>query len=261
MAKSEKFMFKNEEGIKLSAVLELPDNTPVAYAIFAHCFGCSKDMIATTRIARSLTKSGIAVLRFDFTGLGSSSGDFADTTFSSNVKDLMSAAAYLREKYAAPQLIIGHSLGGAAAIMTASLVPEIKAVATIGAPSNPGHVSHIFSSKMDEIIEKGQAKIKLGGRELTITREYVEDIKEHCLESILPDLKRALIIFHSPIDEIVDLDHARILYKAARHPKSFVSIDGGDHLLTNKRDSEFVATILGAWAKRYLCASEVDPGE
>ncbi|MGB0935592.1 MAG: alpha/beta hydrolase family protein [Alphaproteobacteria bacterium] len=245
-------LFKNEQGKMLAAKLEEPEGEPRAFAIFAHCFGCSKDVLATTRISRALTKEGIAVLRFDFQGLGASEGDFSETTFSSNVSDIVYAGKYLRENYKAPELIIGHSLGGAMSIVGASLIPEIKAVCTIAAPSYPSHVVHLFEEHLDKIQKEGSVTINFAGRQLTITKDYLQDIRSHNLEGILRHFGKAILIFHSPIDLTVSIDHARNIYKAARHPKSFISLDNADHFLANRDDAEFVATVLAAWSKRYV---------
>ncbi len=184
--------------------------------------------------------------------MGESAGEFADTTFSSNVTDIVYGAKHLREHFQAPRLLIGHSLGGAAVIVAASLIPEVEAVATIAAPSYPAHVSHLFEEHMEKLEKEGSIIVHIAGRDLQIKKEFIDDIKSHNLEGILKNLRKALIIFHSPIDQIVSIEHARKLYNAAHHPKSFISIDKGDHLLSRKEDAEFVATILGAWAKRYI---------
>jgi pimeloyl-ACP methyl ester carboxylesterase len=247
-----KLTFPNEKGIELSARLDLPEGEVKAYAIFAHGFASSKESLATSRISRALTHECIAVLRFDFTGLGMSSGEFADTTFSTNVTDVVYAAKYLREHYQAPKMLIGHSLGGAAVIVAASMIPEIRAVATIGAPSNPSHVSHLFKDHLVDILSSGQSEIHIAGNTLSIKKEFLEDIEQHNLEGILRSFHKALLIFHSPVDMTVSIDHAGILYKAARHPKSFLSLDRADHMLTNPDDAEYVATVLAAWMKRYI---------
>lgn len=241
----------------LSATLELPHGEPEAYAIFAHCFGCSKDMLASARISRELTKSGIAVLRFDFTGLGQSCGNFADTNFTSNVDDIVYAAKYLKENLKSPQLLIGHSLGGAAVIAAASLLPDVAAVASIAAPSNPSHVSHLFNSQMDKINNEGFSTINIAGNELVISKQYVDDLEKHSLEAVLENWRKAFLIFHSPTDDVVGIEHARILFKAAKHPKSFISLDRSDHLLSKREDAEFVAKVIGAWAKRYINYSKL----
>lgn len=236
----------------LAALLESPDDEPEAYAIFAHCFTCSKDIAAASRISRGLAGNGFAVLRFDFTGLGNSEGDFANTNFSSNVEDLEAAAGYLQQDYQAPKVLIGHSLGGAAVLSVASRLPEVRAVATIGAPSDPSHISHLFQERLDDIEEKGRIEVKLAGRSFTITKQFLNDITSQRLEKDLKDLGKALMIFHSPRDQIVGIRHARELFEAAKHPKSFVSLDEADHLLSRTEDSEFVSNILAAWAVRYI---------
>ena len=253
MAKTTNLFFKNEQGLDLAATLEEPANAePKAYAIFAHCFGCSKDMLAAVRTGRELTNQGFGVLRFDFTGLGKSCGQFEDTNFSTNVTDLLYAAKFLQENYQAPKILIGHSLGGAAAIAASCLIPEVEAIATIGAPSNPLHVSHLFQEHLAALAKGNIATIKIAGRELKITKQFLDDIENKCLEGILKNSKCALLIFHSPIDQIVDIDQARKLYLAAHHPKSFISLDKADHMLSNRADAEFVAKIIATWASRYI---------
>lgn len=246
------FNFQNSRNKTLAGRLELPPSATDKYAIFAHCFSCSKNVHAATRVSRELAKRGIAVLRFDFTGLGNSEGDFANTNFSSNVDDLVAAADALREHRKAPSLLIGHSLGGAAVLMAASRIAEVEAVATIGAPSEPAHVSHLFGDRTACIEENGAALIQIGGRELRIEKHFLDDLKTHRLTKSLPSLDKPLMIFHSPIDSVVSVEHARKLYEAARHPKSFVSLDDADHMLTQQEDSEFVAATLAAWASRHV---------
>ncbi len=252
MRKTDKITFLNESGLTLAGRLDQPEVDIKSYAIFAHCFGCTKDVLAIARISRSLTNAGIAVLRFDFTGLGNSAGQFSETTFSSNISDLVYAAKYLREHHKPPRLLIGHSFGGASVIAAAPLIPEIKAVATIGAPSNPAHVSHLFDSHIEKIHQHGEATIQIAGKSLEISKKFLDDIHEHNIEGIVKNLNKALIIFHAPSDEVVSVEHAKILYQAARHPKNFISIDQGNHMLTRPQDAEFVANVLGAWAKRYI---------
>lgn len=249
---TEKLTFENEFGLKLSAKLDLPQGEPHAFAIFAHSFAGSKELLASAHISRSLTQENVAVLRFDFTGLGASEGEFSQTTFTTNISDILFAAKHLREYYQATQLLIGHSLGGAAAIAAAPCLPEVKAVVTIGTPSNPAHVSHLFEDHIERIESEGSSLIRIAGQELPITKAYLDDIQNHNLEGIVRNFRKMLMIFHSPIDMIVSLNHAAILYKAARHPKSFISLDKADHMISNKQDAEYVATIIGAWAKRYL---------
>tara|TARA_B100001939_G_scaffold222294_1_gene191293 strand:- start:2326 stop:3564 length:1239 start_codon:yes stop_codon:yes gene_type:complete len=254
---SRKVTFEGAQGDALDARLELPPFGPVrAYAVFAHCFTCNKDIFATSRIARALARRGIAVLRFDFTGLGQSEGDFANSNFTSNIGDLMAACAFLAQQYVAPELLIGHSLGGAAVLAAAQDLPDVKAVATIGAPSDPGHINHMFEEKMDEITRHGEAVVDLSGRPFTITRQFIEDVQNHRIVDRLKDLGKALLVMHSPTDQVVSVDHARILYEHARHPKSFISLDGADHLLRGKRDAEFAAEMLSAWCGRYISPLE-----
>lgn len=246
-----KVEFIGSTGALLAARLELPDGTPGAYAVFAHCFTCSKDSRAASRIARALTASGIAVLRFDFTGLGDSDGDFANTDFSSNVDDLVAAAAYLEAEHRAPTLVIGHSLGGAAVIAAAKRLPSVRAVATIGAPSDPSHVTALFSEAIDSIVADGEAEVELAGRSFTIRRSLLDDLAEQNQLDRIRRLDRALLILHSPVDDTVGIDNARQIYEAARHPKSFVALDGADHLLSRGTDATFAAQIIAAWATRY----------
>ncbi|WP_205944345.1 bifunctional alpha/beta hydrolase/OsmC family protein [Pelagibius litoralis] len=250
--KSEKLTFPGSSGEMLAARLELPAGPPRAYALFAHCFTCTKDVFAASRIAGALAEQGIAVLRFDFTGLGASEGDFANTNFSSNVGDLVRAADYLRETRAAPKLIIGHSLGGAAVLAAAGQVPEAVAVATIGAPAEPAHVAHHFTAAREEIDAQGEAEVLLVGRPFRIKKQFLEDIEAHRLEKAIAEMKKALIVFHAPRDETVGIENAGKIFAAAKHPKSFVSLDDADHLLSRKIDAIYVANVLGAWAARYL---------
>ena len=250
--KSEKLTFPGAGGEMLAARLELPAGPPRAYALFAHCFTCTKDIFAAARIAGALAEQGIAVLRFDFTGLGASEGDFANTNFSSNVGDLVRAADYLRETRQAPKLIIGHSLGGAAVLAAAGQVPEAVAVATIGAPAEPAHVAHHFTEAREEIEAAGEAEVLLVGRPFRIKKQFLEDIEAQRLEAAIAGMKKALIVFHAPRDETVGIENAGKIFTAAKHPKSFVSLDDADHLLSRKEDAIYVAEVLGAWAARYL---------
>lgn len=253
--RSEKVEFESADGHTLAARLDLPDGEPVAYALFAHCFTCNKDVFAASRIARGLTHHGIAVLRFDFTGLGASEGEFANTNFSSNVQDLVAAAAWLRGHREAPKLLIGHSLGGAAVLAAAGDIPEADAVCTIAAPADPAHVEHHLTGAREEIEENGHAEVQLVGRPFRITRQFLEDIRGHSLEGRIHDLRKALLVFHSPVDDVVGVDNARRIFEAALHPKSFVSLDDADHLLTRKADAVYVADIIAAWAARYIGTS------
>ncbi len=252
-----KVTFQNHEGQELVGRLELPaDRHPHNYALFAHCFTCTKNLIAVKNISKALTSNGFAVLRFDFTGLGESEGDFSDTNFSGNVADLVAAADYLRAVYKAPTLLIGHSLGGAAVIFAATEIPEVNAIATIGAPSNPVHVKHLLKSGLEEIEAKGEAVVNLSGRDFTIKKQFVDDLETKSLPETAKKLRKPLLIMHSPQDDTVDIKNAEELYVAAHHPKSFVSLDGADHLLFNKNDSLYVGEVISGWAKRYLSTEE-----
>lgn len=243
--------FPGSTGAALAARLELPQGEPRGYAVFAHCFTCSKDSKAASRIARALTGAGIAALRFDFTGLGDSDGDFSNTTFSSNVDDLVAAARYLEDEFRAPTLLIGHSLGGAAVIAAAERVPSVRAVATIGAPSDPSHVTALFDAAREAITTEGEADVQLAGRTFRIRRQLLDDLAAQPQHGRIAGLDRALLVLHSPLDEIVGIDNAREIFEAARHPKSFVALDGADHLLTAPADATFAASIIAAWAARY----------
>ncbi len=245
--------FTGSRGDQLAARLDLPDGEPLAFALFAHCFTCSKDLAAATRLSRGLADRGFGVLRFDFTGLGSSEGEFANTDFSSNIQDLVLAADWLREHHTAPALLVGHSLGGAAVLAAASQVPEAVAVATIGAPFDPSHVTGLFPTEVrDQLHRSGEADVQLAGRTFRVRQELLDDLDEHHLADAVGSLRRALLVLHSPVDETVDVDNARRIFEAARHPKSFVSLDGADHLLTRRSDADYVADMLNAWAGRYL---------
>lgn len=253
-----KASFKNTQGETLSGLLETPDTETKAYALFAHCFTCSKDIAAASRITRALANKGIAVLRFDFTGLGNSDGDFANTNFSSNISDLIQAANHLKENYAAPLMIIGHSLGGAAVLAAAHAIPSLKAVVTIGAPSTGHHVEHLFSHAKEEIVNNDEALVDLAGRKFTIKKQFVEDINKYNDVEHISQLNKALLVLHSPIDETVSIDEAAKIYSAAKHPKSFISLDKADHLLSRREDSEYVASIISSWAARYLDITDVN---
>jgi uncharacterized OsmC-like protein/alpha-beta hydrolase superfamily lysophospholipase len=249
---AERFDFANAQGQTLAALLDLPPGEPRAYALFAHCFTCGKDVHAAKRIAEGLTALGIAVLRFDFTGLGASEGEFANTTFSSNVADLVAAADELRRKRRAPAILIGHSLGGTAVLAAASQVAEARAVVTIAAPCDPAHVTGLFKEHLDEIGTKGEVKVALGSRQFRIKRSFIDDLAEHMLLEHIGSLRKALLVFHSPTDEIVGIDNASRIFTAAKHPKSFVSLAGADHLLSARSDASYVANVIHAWAERYL---------
>ncbi|MEA3024397.1 MAG: hypothetical protein QOK01_3249, partial [Alphaproteobacteria bacterium] len=242
-------------GQKLAALLELPDGEPVATALFAHCFTCGKDNLAAKRIAETLARRGIAVLRFDFTGLGMSEGEFANTDFSSNVADLVAAADHLRKTRRAPALLIGHSLGGAAVLAAAGRVPEARAVATIAAPSDPAHVTGLFKDQVEEIRARGEVEVALAGRPFRIRREFLDDVAEQKLIEAVVGLRKALLVLHSPTDDTVGIDNASRIFLAARHPKSFVSLADADHLLSRRGDAIYAADVIAAWAGRYLEAA------
>lgn len=254
MAKSERVQFGggSGDGDRLAGILDLPGGDPSAFAMFAHCFTCSKDLHATRRVSRALAERGIATLRVDFTGLGESEGDFASTTFGGNIDDLLAAATFLEREHEQPALLIGHSLGGAAVILASARLTSVRAVATIGAPSDPAHVTHLFTDEAEDIAAHGEAEVSIGGRPFRIKREFVEDLEHHAPTDILADLKKPLLIMHAPGDAIVPIDHARILFDAALHPKSFISLDDADHLLSKPRDAEYAAAMIAAWAGRYL---------
>ena len=250
--KTERIAFTGSGGQQLAARLDAPDETPSAFALFAHCFTCGKDVFAATRIAQQLAARGIACLRFDFTGLGSSEGEFGNTNFSSNIADLIAASAHLRATYRAPALLAGHSLGGAAVLAAAGSVPECKAVVTIGAPSDVRHVTHLFRDRIPEIEADGEARVTLAGRPFTIKRQFLLDAGEQNLSANIAELRRALLVMHSPRDDTVDISNATRIFGAAKHPKSFVSLDTADHLLTARADAVYVADLVAAWAVRYL---------
>jgi uncharacterized OsmC-like protein/alpha-beta hydrolase superfamily lysophospholipase len=258
--RSEKITFLNADGERLAARLELPAHQhPYHYALFAHCFTCNKNLTAVRNISRGLTLKGYAVLRFDFTGLGESEGDFENTNFSSNVEDLVAAAQFLKDNHQAPTVLVGHSLGGAAVIRAAHELPSVKAVATIGAPFSPTHVMHLLSEGEEEIREKGKATVKIGGRPFSVKRHFLEDISSQKLAGKIEHLNRALLIMHSPQDTTVEIENAARIYQAAKHPKSYISLDGADHLLSAKADSRYAGEMIGSWVQRYLDTEEEDP--
>ena len=248
-----KVNFEGSLTFRLGAQLDLPDEgDPRAFALFAHCFTCTKNLKAVKNINKALTEEGIAVLRFDFTGLGESEGDFSDTNFSSNISDLIAAARFLEANYRAPEILIGHSLGGTAVLQTASHIPSVVAVATFGAPFDPGHVTSLFTGSKKEIEEKGEAEVNIGGRPFRIKKQFLDDLKSTSLDNTIRTLKRSLAVFHSPVDTVVGIDSAQKIFMAAKHPKSFISLDNADHLLMNEKDSCYVGDVISAWAGRYL---------
>jgi putative redox protein len=255
----ERIIFENKSGIELAAALELPDRPTNTFALFAHCFTCGKDIAAASRIARTLASNNIGVLRFDFTGLGGSDGDFSNTNFSSNIEDLLSAAQYLRDHYTAPQLLVGHSLGGTAALNAAGDILECKAVITIGAPATADHVMKLFARDVTKIKSEGSAEVNLAGRHFHIKQQFISDLKAQSIEDRISKLHKALLIFHSPQDDTVSIEQARLIFTAAKHPKSFITLDGADHLLSKIEDAQYVANTISAWASRYIDQKSATP--
>ncbi|MFT5859521.1 MAG: putative OsmC-like protein/pimeloyl-ACP methyl ester carboxylesterase [Flavobacteriaceae bacterium] len=254
---SKRVKFSTSNGHLLAARVELPDNTvPHNFAIFAHCFTCSKNLTSVTAISRALNNYGIGVLRFDFTGLGESEGDFEDTDFSSNIDDLIAANDFLTKEYVAPTILVGHSLGGAAVIFAAKALENIRAVATIGAPSSPAHVQHLFANGLEEINRDGKAEINIGGRPFIVKKQFIDDLESKNMTETLKSLRKPLLVIHSPQDATVEIQNAKEIYNAAHHPKSFVSIDGADHLLTVKKDAIYVGNLIAGWVERYLIIPE-----
>jgi putative redox protein len=260
MPSRQRVKITSETGEQLAAALELPDREPRAYVLFAHCFTCGKDNAAATRITRTLAANGFATLRFDFTGLGGSDGDFANSNFSSNVADLIAAAAWLRTEFAAPQLLIGHSLGGTAVLAAASEIPEVRALATIGAPATAEHVEKQFAASAEQIAREGEAQVSLGGRDFVIRQQFLDDIRSTPVTERIGQLRKALLVMHSPTDATVSVDQATRIFTAARHPKSFISLDNTDHLLTRLEDAQYVANTITAWAHRYLDNADEERG-
>ncbi len=250
---SEKVQFVNESGQKLAAHLELPENTvPVAFAIFAHCFTCSKDYKATYHISKTLSEHGIAVLRFDFTGLGESEGAFESTTFSSNVNDLVSAAGFLENQYHRPDILIGHSLGGAAVLRAAGKITSIKGVATIAAPSNTKHLARILEKRIENNADGTARQAVIGGRRFTISRDLLDDLEKSDMDASISSLGKSLLVFHSPVDKVVLFENAEMIFSLAKQPKSLISLDKADHLLPDKKDAQFIGHIIAAWAHRFV---------
>lgn len=251
--KFKRVRFKNAEGADLAARIDFPLNGPPrAYAVFAHCFTCTKNLKAIAAITSALTHKGLAVLRFDFTGLGESQGDFADTNFSSNVSDLIAATEFVSSFYKAPQLLIGHSFGGTACLKAARDLPYVKAVVTIGSPAHPRHVAHLLEHARKEIEQTGAAEVLLAGRPFLIKKQFLDDLENAHVEQVLPELRCALLVMHSPRDQVVGIENAAHIYKAARHPKSFISLDDADHMMSDPRDSNYVGTVVAEWADRYI---------
>lgn len=250
---NQKISIPNSNGETLHAALDLPKGQGVEHiAIFAHCFTCSSQLSIVRNISRELTNFGIGVLRFDFTGLGHSEGEFEDTNFSHNLEDLISVYRYMQGHYKAPELLVGHSLGGAAALMASGSLGQVKAVATIGAPADAVHVQHLFGQQLHHILEQGEAELNIGGRPFRIKKQFLDDLEQHDADQVIPNLRIPLLIMHSPQDRIVGIENAAKIYQWAHHPKSFISLDGADHLLTNKADSIYAARMIASWADRYL---------
>jgi alpha-beta hydrolase superfamily lysophospholipase len=248
-----RLFFKSTTGASLAARLDSPEESkPTAYGLFAHCFTCNKNYKAIAHISRAMAEAGIAVLRFDFTGLGESEGDFADTNFSSNVADLIAAAEFLKSEFEAPKILIGHSLGGAAVLQAAARVPSSTGVVTIAAPSETAHLARVLAGARPALEAKGEAEITIEGRTFTIRKQFLDDLERTHVQETIRNLNRALLIFHSPQDQTVDINNAAQIFQAAQHPKSFISLDGADHLLSNPRDSLYVGSLIAAWARRYV---------
>ncbi len=256
--------FPNEDGQQLTGLLDLPAGGPKAWALFAHCFTCTKNLKAAANISKALADNGFAVLRFDFTGLGQSEGDFADTSFSSNVADIVAAARFLGEEHQPPALLVGHSLGGTAVLQAAPRIESCRAVATVASPAEPEHVSRLFAGDKDTILKDGEAEVVLGGRPFRIRRQFLDDLEAHDLPSSIGELRRALLIMHSPLDDVVEIGNATRLFTSALHPKSFVSLDQADHLLSDQRDSRYAGAVMASWASRYVGLDKPEerlPGE
>ncbi len=248
-----KLTFRNKDGAALAARVDLPSGeAPRAFALFAHCFTCTKNLKAAAYISRALTDHGLAVLRFDFTGLGESRGDFADTTFTTNVEDVQAAAALLAAEFQGPRLLIGHSLGGAAVLQAAAGIPTVRAVVTIGAPADPRHVLRRLAPVRDRIEARGEAEVELEGRPFRIKKQFVDDLEKTRAQPAIRGLGKALLVMHAPLDDTVEIDHAGKIFMAARHPKSFISLDGADHLLSRREDAAYAGSLIAAWAERYI---------
>lgn len=250
--KRERIEFEGSLGESLAAQLDSPDGETRAYALFAHCFTCTRSLKAIGNISTALNAHGIAVFRFDFTGLGESEGDFADTNFSSNIADLVAASESMQRRWSAPSILIGHSLGGAAVLRAAASLDQVRAVATIAAPHDPKHVERLLVSRRDEIETKGVAEVSIGGRPFSIRKEFLDDLESVDRDEPIARLDRALLILHSPLDQTVGIDNAARIFQVAKHPKSFISLDDADHLLTEQRDSLYAGAMIATWAERYL---------
>ena len=249
----EKIQFLNSRGLLLSGSLELPTHSePKAYAIFSHCFTCNKNLINVKFISESLSEIGIATLRYDFTGLGESEGDFSKTDIGTNIDDLIHAARFLEENYEAPKLLVGHSLGGAASILGASEIPSVKAVTVIGSPASLDHIRRVFTDKMDEIMTTGSAMVNVAGREMEIGKSLVEDLDRYSVKRALNNLHLPILVMHSPEDDMVNIDNATNIFMSAHHPKSFIALDGINHLIKNVGDAQYIGNLIGAWANRYI---------
>jgi alpha/beta superfamily hydrolase len=249
----QKLTFRGAAGASLAARLDLPDDEPPrAYALFAHCFTCNKNYKAIAGISHALARTGIAVLRFDFTGLGESEGDFADTNFSSNVEDLVAAADFLRDEYQAPRLLIGHSLGGAAVLQAAARIPSSTAVVTLAAPSDPSYLVRSLGRATETIEARGEAEVTIGGQTFKIKKQFLDDLEQVAMQATIRSLNRALLVLHSPADQVVDIESAARIFQAARYPKSFISLDGADHLLSERGDAAYAASLIAAWVQKYL---------
>ncbi len=260
--------FKNPNGIQISGRMDLPaDRKPKSYALFAHCFTCTKDLKAVGHICRALTDRGLAVLRFDFTGLGQSQGDFSETNFSTNIQDLVAAADFMKQEFESPEILIGHSLGGAAVLRAASRIESTKAVVVIGAPADPSHIEHSLKDSKEKIRQDGQARVSLAGRDFVIKKQFLDDLTANKMNDAIRNLKKPLLILHSPVDDIVGVENAARIFKEAFHPKSFVSLDDADHLLARESDAKYAGAMIGAWAEKYIRMSEhkapegLDPGD
>jgi len=255
----QKITFQNTAGHDLSGRIDFPlIGKPKAYVLFAHCFTCSKNLKSVDNISHAFTQKGMAVLRFDFTGLGQSKGDFADTNFTSNLSDLKEAYDFLEKNFEAPQVLVGHSLGGAAVLHIASQLPAVNAVATVGAPSSPMHVSHLLASGKVELEEKGEAEVNIGGRPFRMKKQFLDDLQENTKNGVIKNLNKALLVMHSPQDSTVGIESAQEIFVEAKHPKSFVSLDGADHLLMKEADAQYVGSVVAGWASRYITESQAE---